>query len=199
MSGKELFERLVRALDELIIFVFDNLRYFVILLVIFLMGFAVGAMANMSKESPQKQIAAGKNEGTLFTNLIPFNQISDEKASPFDRIKEENIHVYSDKVVIELKDAEWATFTDTNSMDPLIDYGTNAIEIVPLNESEINIGDIISYKSEYASGTIIHRVVEISQDEDGWFCRVKGDNNKDVDPGKIRFSQVQRMVVAIIY
>jgi hypothetical protein len=199
MSGKELFEKIVRASDELIIFAFDNLRYIVILLIIFLIGFAAGAMANMTKNIPQKQIAAGENEGTIFANIIPFNQISDEKDSPFDRIKEDNIHVYSDKVVIELKDAEWATFTDTNSMDPVIDFGTNAIEIVPKNESEINVGDIISYKTEYASGTIIHRVLEISYDNDGWFCRTKGDNNSDVDPGKIRFSQIQRLVVAIIY
>ena len=65
--------------------------------------------------------------------------------------------------------------------------------------TEISVGDIVSYNSEYASGTIIHRVIEISEDEAGWFCRVKGDNNKDTDPGKIRFSQIQRIVVAIIY
>jgi len=122
-----------------------------------------------------------------------------ERDSPNDWIKEDQINVYNDKVIINLKDAEWASFTDTNSMDPVIDEKANAIEIIPKSTDDIHVGDIISYKSEYADGTIIHRVIKTNSDEEGWYCIVKGDNNQNPDPGKIRFNQIKRVLIAIIY
>jgi hypothetical protein len=124
---------------------------------------------------------------------------SSELSSPFDRIKESQISVYRDRVMIDLKNAEWATFTDTNSMDPIIDSGANALEIVPASEKDIHLGDIVSYESDFTDGVLIHRVVEIGYDELGWYMKAKGDNNNSQDPGRIRFSQVKRVVVAIIY
>ena len=125
--------------------------------------------------------------------------ISPEKLSPYDRIKEEQIHVYDDKIIIDIKDAEWATFSDTNSMDPLIDMGANAIEIIPKTEADIHVGDVVSYESEYADGIIIHRVIEIGKDEQGTYFVMKGDNNPMQDPGRIRFNQIKRVLVAVIY
>ena len=122
-----------------------------------------------------------------------------EKNSPGDWIKEDQIKVYNDKVIINLKDAEWASFTNTNSMDPVLDEKANAIEIMPKSSDNIHVGDIISYKSDYTDGTIIHRVIKISKDDNGWYCIVKGDNNQSPDPGKIRFNQIKRVLVAIIY
>ena len=122
-----------------------------------------------------------------------------EKYSPSDWIKEDQIKVYNDRVIIDLKDAEWASFTDTNSMDPVLDETANAIEIIPKSTEDIHVGDIISYNSDYADGTIIHRVIKIGKDNKGWYCIVKGDNNQNPDPGKIRFSQIKRILVAIIY
>jgi len=122
-----------------------------------------------------------------------------EKNSPSNWISEDQIKVYNDRVIIELKDAEWASFTNTNSMDPVIDETANAIEIIPKSTDNIHVGDIISYKSNYADGTIIHRIIKIGSDEKGWYCIVKGDNNQNSDPGKIRFNQIKRILVAIIY
>jgi hypothetical protein len=122
-----------------------------------------------------------------------------KKSTPYDRIGEQNIHVSGDNVLINIKNAQWARFTDTHSMDPVLSASANAIEIVPKDYSEIHVGDIVSYKSEYADGNIIHRVIEIGFDDKGWYCIMKGDNNSGIDPGKIRFSQIQRVVVAIIY
>ncbi len=122
-----------------------------------------------------------------------------EKDSPGDWIKENQIKVYDNKIIIELKDAEWASFIDTNSMDPVLDETANAIQITPKSADDIHVGDIISYKSEYAEGTIIHRVIKINKDNKGWYCIVKGDNNQNPDPGKIRFNQIKRVLVAIIY
>jgi|GEM_PF-685829 len=123
----------------------------------------------------------------------------ESKPSPYDWIKENQIYVFKDKVIINLKNAEWATFTPTHSMDPVLDETANAIEIIPASEDDIHIGDIISYKSDYADGTIIHRVTKIGHDSNGWYCITKGDNIQSEDPGKIRFEQIRRIVVAIIY
>jgi signal peptidase I len=122
-----------------------------------------------------------------------------EKISPSDWIKESQIKVYDNRIIIDLENAEWAKFTDTNSMDPVIDSNANAIEIVPKSYKEIQPGDIVSYEIENVEGIIIHRVVETGFDEKGWFAVTKGDNLENNDPFKIRFSNIKRVVVAIIY
>ncbi|MFH1650268.1 MAG: signal peptidase I [Candidatus Woesearchaeota archaeon] len=124
-----------------------------------------------------------------------------EKPSPGNWVPETAIKVGNDHVVIDLtgRDVQWSTFTDTNSMDPVLDAGSNGIEVKPNNADEIDIGDIVAYKSEYSEGIIIHRVVEKSYDRDGVYFTLKGDNNPRADPGKVRFEQIQRVLVAIIY
>lgn len=173
-------------------------RYIFLISAIFLLGFSIGIYSTTLIDTPQKEFAIG--EGT--TNSIAKFSLgisSEEKPSPTERITEEQIHVYNNKVTFDIENPEWATFTDTNSMDPVLDKGSYAIEIIPKTETEIQVGDIASYKSKFSDGTIIHRIIEIGQDQDGWYAIFKGDNNKDADPGKIRFNQIQRVVVAIIY
>lgn len=140
-----------------------------------------------------------QTENILSKAIGVLNEKGSEIASPSDRIKESQILVTKDKVLIDIQGAEWASFTDTNSMDPVIDEGANAIEIIPRSEDEIQIGDIVAYESEYTDGLVIHRVVYKGKDEKGTYFVLKGDNNPVSDPGKIRFEQIKRVVVAIIY
>ena len=120
-----------------------------------------------------------------------------EKPSPQNWIPESKISVYENRVVIYIDNPEWARFTDTNSMDPVFDVESNAIEIVPTTSDQIKVGDIVSY--DYKGSSIIHRVIKTDFDEDGWYMITKGDNNPKPDPQKTRFEQVNRIVVAIIY
>jgi len=129
----------------------------------------------------------------------PYSTNTNELKSPYDHIKEEEIDVMVDKVVLNIKNATWAKFTDTNSMDPVIDKGANSIELLPKLENEIHIGDIISYKAEFTEGYVIHRVVDIRKDEEGTYYITKGDNNKNIDPNKVRFEQIRGLVVAVVY
>ena len=122
-----------------------------------------------------------------------------ETAAPSDHIAESDISVLKDEVVIKVPNAVWARFTPTGSMVPVFNESSNAIEVVPNDASEINVGDIISYQSDWMDTPVIHRVVETGDDDQGWFAIVKGDNNSTSDPGKVRFEQVRRLVVAIIY
>lgn len=120
-----------------------------------------------------------------------------ELASPSDWIKEEQIKVYNNKVVIEIQNSTWASFTNTNSMDPFLDEDAHAIEIKPQDPNEINKGDVISYKTSY--GTVIHRIISKGIDEEGIYYLVKGDNNQIQDPFKVRYEDVKGVVVAIVY
>lgn len=120
-----------------------------------------------------------------------------EIESPGDWVSEEQIKVYEDYIVLELGGATWAKFTDTNSMDPFLDIGANAIEIMPESAEQIQVGDIISYQAD--ESIIIHRVSEIGEDEDGIYYVVKGDNNTFTDPVEVRFDDVVGVLVAVIY
>lgn len=129
---------------------------------------------------------------------IPFSFFSSPAlSSPHDWIKEKQIKVYSDKVVLELSDASWASFTDTHSMEPFINADSNALEIKPQKPEQIGLGDVISYQTQY--GIIIHRVVEKGVDEQGIYYIVKGDNNQFKDPMKVRFDDIVGVVVAVVY
>lgn len=120
-----------------------------------------------------------------------------ERISPRDHITEDSIEVYNDRVVIRIDNAKWATFADTNSMDPVFDRGNNAIQIVPQSPDQIEVGDIITYRS--GERLIIHRVVEKGIDGSGWYFIVQGDNNPTPDPDKVRFEDITRLVVAVVY
>jgi hypothetical protein len=166
------------------------------LTMIFMLGFM---SSNIYADLNGSNIDTNNNLNNLnqATNLL--DNRTDEVASPSLWITQDQIGVYSQRVILDVKDPQWATFTDTHSMEPVISSRSYAIEVVPESEDKINVGDIVSYKSKYADGTIIHRVIEKNVDSQGVYFILKGDNNPTQDPGKIRFDQIQRVVVAIIY
>lgn len=166
------------------------------LLFTFVLLFLLGWLSNSVYSDISVSLQSFEGESQFLTGG---SSVLKERSSPMDRISEDQIHVYDDKVIIDLDNPEWSSFTDTNSMDPVLDKGANAIHIIPQKPSEINIGDIVAYKSKYAEGTLIHRVVDIGSDEKGIYYIMKGDNNPENDPGKIRFNQVRRVLVAVIY
>ena len=123
----------------------------------------------------------------------------EEKQSPADRIQDSDINVFANSVRIDIKNAKWRKFIDSNSMDPLIDEGTTTIEIKPKNADEIEVGDIIAYKVEGYDYAFVHRVIEIGNDEMGIYFVTKGDNYSMEDQEKVRFSDVEGIVVGILY
>ena len=130
---------------------------------------------------------------------VPCVAISCEKSAdgPQDRIPENKIALTKQSVVFSVNNPILAKFTDTGSMLPVITAGSHAIEIVPRTPEELAVGDIVSY--ELDGKTLVHRIIETGQDSQGWYAKAKGDNLDNPDPGKVRFSQVRRVVVAIIY
>lgn len=116
--------------------------------------------------------------------------------SPIDRIFDKDIEVYRDRVVIWVENASLSEYADTKSMLPVFDKGANGVRIIPRHESDIKLGDIVTFESGY--GLIVHRVIEIGEDEQGAYFVTKGDNNLFSD-GKVRFSQIKYVTVAIVY
>jgi hypothetical protein len=185
------------------------IKKILLIICVFLLGviatniYSYYASAQQFVEQPDNTNQAGgyeyQTQNALSQALAMLHEKGNEIASPANRVPEDQILVTNEKVVLNIKGAEWASFTDTNSMDPVIDAGAHAIELIPSSEDDIQVGDIVAYESEYAEGTIIHRVVFKAQDENGTYFILKGDNNPINDPGRIRFSQIKRVVVAIIY
>jgi hypothetical protein len=123
-----------------------------------------------------------------------------ERISPGDHVPVEKIRVYDDRVLIDVDNVIFAQFTDTNSMDPVLDQGSNALEVVPKTAAEVNEGDIIAYANSCSEGsTIIHRVIKKGEDQLGTYYIAQGDNNAEADPCKIRFEEIKSVVIAIIY
>jgi len=151
-------------------------------------------------EAPKSNDDANIRRFDLLEKLLAQESEDDrEKLSPYDWIKQDQIQVYNNMVIIRLKNPQWARFTDTKSMDPVIDSSSHALEIVPESEEEVHEGDIVAYESVYKKGIITHRVAKIGKDSEGWYAVMKGDNNPGNDPGRVRFSQIRRVVVAVIY
>ncbi len=120
-----------------------------------------------------------------------------ERASPTDRVLPEQIHVYQDKIVLDVQGASWGVIQDTNSMDPILDKESNTFLITPRNEEDVTVGDIITYRHE--DKLIIHRVINISTDDKGIYYVLQGDNNMMADNKKVRFSDIQGIVIAVVY
>ena len=116
--------------------------------------------------------------------------------APSDFIKESQIQVYEDKIVINLNGSSLSRYADTGSMKPILDENSNGIRIMPENENQINVGDIITFKQ--GSDLIVHRVIEKGFDSQGTYFITKGDNNS-ISDGKIRFSQIRYKTIGILW
>jgi len=116
---------------------------------------------------------------------------------PYDRLSREDVKVFSDSIQIDLPGARWASFSATGSMLPVLGQTAHALQITPRAPEDIHLGDIVSF---WHDGRVIsHRVISIGKDDRGTYYVTKGDNNPDPDPVLVRFEQIDRVVVAILY
>ena len=143
--------------------------------------------------------------------------------TPSDYLNDSQIHIYEDQVCIDIANASFSNYAATGSMVPVLNQNANGIRIVPKNESEIHIGDLITYSlrtcndtKDYGIGVelqndsnitkvqicddefIIHRIVKIGNDSEGVYFIPKGDANYIPD-NKIRFSDIRYKTVILIY
>jgi signal peptidase I len=132
------------------------------------------------------------------TDQFPFSTKATEHPSPSDWLTKDQIKVHKTDVKLDVQNAIFTTYANTNSMDPVLDENTHGIEIKP-QEDQLRIGDIISYESTRHNVVIVHRITSINEDKLGTYYTVKGDNNATEDQERIRFNQIRGVVVALIY
>ncbi|MFA4887795.1 MAG: signal peptidase I [Candidatus Nanoarchaeia archaeon] len=134
-----------------------------------------------------------------YSNLgVPFGtgfSVFEGKA-PIDRVSEEDIIVFGDSILIRVPNATLSSYAPTDSMLPLLDNGANGIRVVPKNEREIQVGDIVTFR--LARGLVIHRVVERGIDKEGVYFVTRGDNNRFNDE-KIRFTDIEYVTIGVIW
>jgi len=135
--------------------------------------------------------------GTSFENPSSFT--SKELISPYDRVDENDVYIFNDHILIEIEGVSGAIYANTNSMDPVLDNGAIGLEIVPNSEESIHVGDIVSFRTSWSNNLIVHRVILIGEDDQGWYCVTKGDNSVFTDPGKLRFENIEYLLIGILY
>ena len=143
-----------------------------------------------------------ENGKTNFPGVQEKGIVVTKKESPYDHIKEMDIKVFKDKVVIDVKNVFWSRFADSHSMEPIIAKGANGLSIIPESENDIHVGDIVTYTPDiegYRDKLVIHRIIKLDNDDKGWYAIIKGDNLPKQDPGRIRFNQIKRLLIGIIY
>ncbi len=190
----------------------EKLLGLLLLLSFFVISFSLGFISSIIYSNYNTAPADGLIENPesitrIGSNLFSFsynhshNQITGDFVidAPSDKIKEDKIRVLSDRVIIFVDKPQLAYFAPTGSMKPTFDEKSNAIEIIPKSSDDLKVGDIVSYKSKITNEIIIHRIINITYDTHGWYCVVKGDNNPEPDNEKVRFNQIQRVVVGILY
>ncbi len=195
-----------------------KLLFSILVLAVFAAGIGIGSMVGMlmpGSDAMNFETYTTSNRGVQINSVqladaseevpplksIPQQPNLDgpvERDSPQDWIKESQIEMRTDGVFIHFSNPQWAILADTNSMDPVFDAEAHLIQELVTTQDQIHVGDIISYEAPLGF-SIVHRVIEIGSDEDGWYAIVKGDNNPTPDPWKVRFDWVRRVTVAIIY
>lgn len=151
---------------------------------------------------PTEKEEEKKSVKSKITRISRKTFVPEDRPSPFDHVKESEIKVFKNEVKINIKNVVWSKFTATHSMDPLLDVGANGLHIIPETKEQLHVGDIVSYNPSipgYEKTIIIHRIIEIGNDKKGWYAIIKGDNLPKPDPGKVRFEQIKRVLIGVIY
>ena len=168
-----------RAINNAIVHIFMEKRrisiYVLILIFVFVLGFLTSRL-----------------------NIIPTGRVIDTnnlEKIPSDYLNDDDILVYSDKIVLKINNAQISNY-ESNSMYPFLGDGANGIVVRPENETDVNIGDIITFRR--GEKLVVHRVIEKGIDEKGVYFVARGDNS-DFNDDKIRFKEIEHKLVGIIY
>lgn len=118
---------------------------------------------------------------------------TDVQAESIQRIPFEAIKVYSNRIVIEEPDIQYAKVR-TDSMAPLITHDSTVFEKKPTRD-EILAGDVISFYEPGSDAIILHMVVDIIQKDGKTYYKTKGTANEKEDDWLVPFENVKGVMV----
>lgn len=116
-----------------------------------------------------------------------------------DRVSQDQIKVYSDHMELEKQGVRFAPVGATSSMLPFMHSGAHSLEVEPESADNLKVGDVISYYEPGNDAFIIHAIIEIGEDEGGWYAITKGYNNPVEDGWKVRFDQIEGVLIGVLY
>lgn len=121
--------------------------------------------------------------------------------APKDRVSEDQIYVLKDKIEVIVPNAEWSSYEPTGSMEPVLTDTANGLYVLPKGPEDIQVGDIVAYTlGDGQSKDIVHRVIEITKDENGnYYYTTKGDANPVADPDPVPYQNIKRILIGILY
>ena len=135
------------------------------------------------------------NEATGFKPTVDIpspRDIIDQRDIEFDEIKQ---RITIDNIMPPI----WlTTVADTNSMDGTVDMGHTCILTGHFNHADLKIGDVVVYDVGLGF-TVLHRIIDIKEDEQGRKYTTKGDNNHQADGYELRDAHIKWLLIGIIY
>lgn len=120
----------------------------------------------------------------------------DMPSGPANMLNPEDVWFTPEAVTINVSNAFGSQFLGTGSMEPIINKHSFGIQVT---DKKPSLGDIIAFKSNFSDVIVVHRVIALGQDVEGWFAITKGDNNRMPDPGKRRLEDIVGVTVGILY
>lgn len=161
----------------------EYFRNYLTIVIILLVGCIIGVLSVYIYESRVYKIIQ-------ITDLI-------NPKAPSDYINKTQIEVYLDKFCVLVNNSRIVSYTPTGSMIPTLSENSNGIEI-PVNQTNINIGDIVAYEGNDETHLIAHRVINKRVFNNTTQYLIKGDGNYLSD-GWINESKIIWKTISVIY
>jgi signal peptidase len=87
----------------------------------------------------------------------------------------------------------------SGSMEPAVKVGSLLLSR-PVNVEDLQVGDVITYRSPGNHTTLTHRIVDMRQENGEWVFKTKGDASLGPDPSEVILrGQVTKMAFDIPY
>jgi len=117
-------------------------------------------------------------------------------SSPQSYFSDEELLLHEGGLLLEHDDVRLVHFSDTGSMEPLISGESRGIVVSLESYGNLAVGDIIGFEKN--KQTIVHRVIGLGEDAEGFYVITRGDNGFS-DDGKVRKEDIEYVVVGILY
>ena len=132
--------------------------------------------------------------------ITPFNIYDNNyNFAPSDKINRSQMSIINNTLMIKnLPNETWiSSIAGTGSMRPTMHKDHHTIQTNPRSPDNIKVGDIITYRKN--ESLVIHRVIGVGIDDEGWYAILKGDGNEVEDKLKVRFGMVESKTIMLIY
>jgi signal peptidase I len=102
-------------------------------------------------------------------------------------------------LVIKVRDIEVWDVADTRSMIPSLGAGHATLVTRRFHPETLQVGNIVAYRASFTNASVVHRIVEVRPTSEGVCYIVQGDNVATPDPGCVAPSQIEGLVIGVLF